>query len=194
LEQRLCGGVKIATGEFYVQDVVRNSAFEALRDLPQRGIGWKVKWQYNASGAIDTDTWFWLSFLPLPKGVGLFGQAGRAEIAAGERIIQNPGIKSLLGNTVDKSPSTLGHIFKPTSGHIVPPTEILKERMLLLYERVANNPSNLRLDALQAGLIDARAAEAGVQVFTQTYSPTKQIWVFVRNGRIYDAGMNLKPR
>jgi hypothetical protein len=58
-----------------------------------------------------------------------------------------------------------------------------------LFESVAKKKSaNYRPD--YPGLPTA-AANAGVQAFTQTFQNGKQVWVYMRNGNIIDAGVNL---
>ena len=91
---------------------------------------------------------------------------------------------------VDRSSSNLGHIFKNSLGHADPQSAASQSRYIQLFESVSNNSANLRVDAVSAGLIPQQAAKAGVQVYTQSFQ-NGQVWVFVRNGRIYDAGVNI---
>jgi len=57
---------------------------------------------------------------------------------------------------------------------------------------LAANPAILRADAVQAGLITQDTVNAGVKAYTVTTNTGDQIWVFVRNGIIMDAGVNQK--
>lgn len=109
-------------------------------------------------------------------------------------LIKGPasGIANEAGqalNTVDRSASVLGHIFTDELGHVNPGTLTSQSRYLNLFENVANNTDNLRANAVSAGLIPQVAADAGVQVYTQTFK-NGQVWVFVKDGRIHDAGVN----
>lgn len=86
-------------------------------------------------------------------------------------------------------PSRAGHIFREAPGHVNPASAGSQARFARLFESVASNPANLRADAVQAGLINQQAAEAGVQAFTWT-GRSGQVWVTVRNGLILNAGVN----
>jgi hypothetical protein len=83
----------------------------------------------------------------------------------------------------------LGHIFRNAPGHVNPSRVASQNRYIKLFESVANNPANLN-----QGILDAKAIQNGVQGFTQTFQNGKQIWVHTRNGKIFDAGVNLIPR
>lgn len=93
-----------------------------------------------------------------------------------------------LTNTVTRSESVLGHIFRNAPGHVNPSTVASQNRYIKLFESVANNPSNLNQNILAPNAI-----KNGVQGFTQTFK-NGQIWVHTRNGKIFDAGVNLIPR
>lgn len=56
-----------------------------------------------------------------------------------------------------------------------------------MFESVAANPANLKPNFP----LNPAAANAGVQAYTQTFRNGKQVWVYVRNGKIVDAGVNL---
>jgi len=91
--------------------------------------------------------------------------------------------------TVDKTAPRLGHIFRDAPGHVNPSTAASQARYLELFQKVASNPANLRVDAATVGLIPQQAAKAGVRVYTQTFSQG-QVWVFIRNGQIINGGVN----
>jgi hypothetical protein len=57
---------------------------------------------------------------------------------------------------------------------------------------LAANPAILRADAVQAGLITQDTVNPGVKAYTVTTNTGDQIWVFVRNSIITDAGVNQK--
>jgi hypothetical protein len=91
-------------------------------------------------------------------------------------------------NTVTRSESVLGHIFRNAPGHVNPSTVASQNRYIKLFESVANNPANLN-----QSILAPNAIKNGVQGFTQTFQ-NGQIWVHTRNGKIFDAGVNLIPR
>ena len=80
-------------------------------------------------------------------------------------------------------PVKFGHIFKATLGHVKPSTLSSQMRFLRLFQKVASNPDNL-VQSLKM------AADAGVQTFRQTFRSGRQVWVQVRNGRIFEGGVN----
>jgi RHS repeat-associated protein len=84
----------------------------------------------------------------------------------------------------------LAHIFRDSPGHVNPLTAATRNRFLRLFEAVAENPANLRVDAVQVRLITQHAADAGVRGFTQTTRSGQQVWVTVRDGQIINAGVN----
>lgn len=89
---------------------------------------------------------------------------------------------------VTRSESVLGHIFRNAPGHVNPSTVASQNRYIKLFESVANNPANLN-----QSILAPNAIKNGVQGFTQTFK-NGQIWVHTRNGKIFDAGVNLIPR
>ena len=97
-------------------------------------------------------------------------------------------------NIVDRSPSVWKHIFRNSTGHVNPSTATSQNRYAFLFEKVANNPINLRTDAVQVGLVDIRAFNTGTSVFTQTFKNGSQVWVWVRNSKIVNAGINPNPK
>ncbi|MBS1919591.1 MAG: hypothetical protein JST17_05015 [Bacteroidetes bacterium] len=113
-------------------------------------------------------------------------------------LVKGPtsGIASEAGqalNTVDRSASVLGHIFRDEVGHVNPGTLTSQNRFINLFENVANNANNLRADAVSAGLMPQAAADAGVQVYTQTFK-NGQVWVFIKDGKVTNAGINLTAK
>lgn len=78
------------------------------------------------------------------------------------------------------------HIFREADGHVNAIDPADQERFANLFERVASSSKNLRSDfPLPAGAI-----RAGIQAFTQRLPSGEQVWVYVRNGIIQDAGIN----
>lgn len=65
-----------------------------------------------------------------------------------------------------------------------------QERFIKLFQQVAGNPANFRpgYPALKPSAINA-----GVQAFTQNFR-NGQVWVYVRNNEIVDAGVNIIGR
>ena len=90
-----------------------------------------------------------------------------------------------VSNTVTKSESVLGHIFRDAAGHVNPSTVASQNRYISLFENVANNPANLN-----QSILSPRAIENGVQGFTQSFK-NGQIWVQTKNGKIFNAGVNI---
>ena len=86
--------------------------------------------------------------------------------------------------------SRANHIFRNAPGHVNPTTPASRQRFVRLFETVGSNPNNRRPDAVQAGMITQQAANAGVEAYTRLMQNGEQIWVFVRNSIIINAGMN----
>ena len=82
--------------------------------------------------------------------------------------------------------ATLGHIFRNAVGHVNPATVASKVRYLRLFEEVASDPANLR----SAYNLPGPALGAGVKVYTKIFRGGKQVWVYVRNSKIINAGVN----
>jgi RHS repeat-associated protein len=83
--------------------------------------------------------------------------------------------------------ATAGHIFRNAIGHVNPVTLASKTRYLNLFGRVASDPANLRTGFNLSG----PALGAGISVYTKVFRNGKQVWVYVRNDRIVNAGVNL---
>lgn len=67
-------------------------------------------------------------------------------------------------------------------------------RYMDLFEKVANDPNNYISNPVVREFIPVQAANAGVQVYAQTFR-LGQVWVFIRpSGAIFDAGVNKVPR
>ena len=79
-----------------------------------------------------------------------------------------------------------GHIFRDAPGHVYPTTAASRERYAHLFEQVASNPANQLPDAP----LPQPAAVPGVQVHVQTQRNGKQVWVYLRDRRIINAGVN----
>ncbi len=95
-------------------------------------------------------------------------------------------IKALNIPLWNPNPGKVGHIFQKVSGHVAPRSNASRNRFIKLFQNVASNPANLRDDyRLPSG-----AKNAGIKVYTQNFNHG-QIWVYVRNGVIQDAGKNL---
>ena len=87
---------------------------------------------------------------------------------------------------VDFDWARAGHIFRDAPGHVYPITAASRERYTRLFEQVASNPTNRLPDAP----LPRTAAAAGVQVYTRPQRNGKQVWVYIRDGRILNAGVN----
>jgi RHS repeat-associated protein len=90
---------------------------------------------------------------------------------------------------VPRTASVLGHIFKNAAGHVNPATLTSKARYIKLFEHVANNgtPNPNVLSPFQK-------SAGGFEGFSMTFRNSSQVWVQVKDGRIFDAGVNLIPR
>jgi len=93
------------------------------------------------------------------------------------------------GVPVRFDPARAGHIFREAAGYMTPASPGSQARFARLFENVASNPTNLRADAVQAGIITQDAANAGVRAFTWIANGG-QVWVTVRDGVIQNAGVN----
>ena len=115
-------------------------------------------------------------------GVALAGAAALVGGGAAATAVGTGG----AGTAVSFDWSRAGHIFQATGGHVNPSTVASQERFARVFETVASNPANLRSNFP----IPKDAAQAGVRAFTQVFQSGQQVWVYVRNGRIVDAGIN----
>jgi hypothetical protein len=95
-------------------------------------------------------------------------------------------VDSTARGTVQFDWARAGHIFREAPGHVYPTTAASRERYARLFERVASNPANRRRNAP----LPRAAAAAGVQVYVQTQRNGKHIWVYIRDRRIINAGVN----
>ncbi|MCX4379919.1 MAG: hypothetical protein OSJ61_27835, partial [Lachnospiraceae bacterium] len=111
----------------------------------------------------------------------LFGDAGEdfrnsfAKIDR-DRLLGSEG-KPVINRLPDNE-SIIGHIFRDAEGHILDTPE---NRVLL--EDVANNAENFRG-------ID----QYGNEWYTKVLEDGKEVWVELRNGSIFEGGINESPR
>lgn len=113
------------------------------------------------------------------KGYGPVDKGRICELMADE-------CDSTARDTVQVDWARAGHIFREAPGHVYPTTAASRERYARLFEHVASNPANRRLNAP----LPRAAAAAGVHVYGQTQRNGKQIWVYIRDRRILNAGVN----
>lgn len=146
------------------------------------GYGWRIGGNFrdvygglrDVSGGLQTDMNAQMAIGGLLNGLrGLIG-AGLS------------GLRSLLAReSVSFDWSRAGHIFRDAAGHVNPASATSQARYAEIFERVASNPANLRTGyPLPPG-----AAAAGIRVYTQIFR-NGQVWVWVRNGVIQNAGIN----
>jgi RHS repeat-associated protein len=108
-----------------------------------------------------------------------------AQCAAGGGCAQSALAMVPFGRIVRLPPGTAQHIFRGAAGHVNPSSAASKARFMRLFEAVAASPGNRRPNfPLPPG-----ATQAGVEVYTQTFR-NGEVWVFVRNGQIINAGVN----
>jgi hypothetical protein len=94
------------------------------------------------------------------------------------------GGRSFAPTTFDWSRA--GHVFRDALGHVNPTSVATRERYASLFEAVAADSNNLRVDIK----LPAQAVQSGVQLFTRQFR-NGQVWVYVRDGKIINAGVNL---
>jgi RHS repeat-associated protein len=141
---------------------------------------------YSNTYAID------LSAKAIPLGLGETNPIIRnynnfADSTFGSALMAITPLPIKGGVIATYSKSLLGHIFRNALGHVNPATIASQARYMTLFESVAANSANLRTNFP----LPTAAANAGVQAFTQTFRNGKQAWVYVRGGKIIDAGINL---
>lgn len=95
-----------------------------------------------------------------------------------------------LGNTVPSGKDVTGHIFRRAPGHVNPTSVYTQNRFIQLFEEVANNVENYNPNVLS----NYQRTTGGFQGYSQTYRNGYQIWVQTRNGKIFDAGVNIIPK
>lgn len=93
-------------------------------------------------------------------------------------------------NTVTRSESVLGHIFRKAPGHVNPSTVTSQGRYINLFEKVANNPANLNPNVLT----NFQRTSGGFHGYSQTFRNGKQVWSQTLNGKIINAGVNTIPK
>ncbi|HKX27167.1 MAG TPA: hypothetical protein VJ302_05695, partial [Blastocatellia bacterium] len=101
--------------------------------------------------------------------------------------VATAALGSLVGSLGRYSKPLLGHIFRDAVGHVNPSTLGARAGYMKLFEAVATKPTNYRSNFP----LPAAAAKAGVEAYTQVFRNGKQVWVYTRNGKIIDAGVNL---
>jgi len=124
---------------------------------------------------------------------GLAWEAYAARAAAVAPIAASPEVEKEISDTGTATTrlsfdwSRAQHIFdRAKGGHISPSTEGGREQAAQIFENIANDPKNYRPDFP----IPRDASDAGVQVYAKVLQTGQQIWTYVRNGRIIDAGVN----
>ncbi len=126
----------------------------------------------------------------VPPDKNVVHEKERQETASGDRgKKKDDGDKVEVVNTAPRANDVLGHIFRNASGHVNPETVASQDRYLGIFEKVAGNSKNLN-----PSILNPQAAKNGVQAFTQIFRNGQQVWVHTRNGRIFDAGINLIPK
>ena len=123
--------------------------------------------------------------LGLAAGAGLAASVG-ASAAAGDAESTAEGAGADASSQVQFDWNRAAHIFRNATGHVNPATNAEKEAYAKLFERVASNLENARPDFP----LDPNAVRAGVKAFTEALDTGEQVWVYVRNGLIEDAGVN----
>jgi hypothetical protein len=105
------------------------------------------------------------------------------------------GIASIFGaaeegaNIGTKTQSVLGHIFSEDARHLNVTSIASQNRYIKLFEKIANNSANLN-----SKILTADAIANGVKGYTMTFRNGSQIWVMAKDGKIFNAGINLMPK
>ena len=94
-----------------------------------------------------------------------------------EEVVEG-GSDVIKTNRIPDNDSTIGHIFRDAEGHIPDTPE---NRALL--ENVANNVDNFR-----------GKDKYGNEWYTMDLEDGSQVWVEVRNGNIFEGGINKAPK
>jgi len=92
-------------------------------------------------------------------------------------------------NLVTQTDNVLGHIFRDAAGHLNITSIASQKIYIKLFEKIANNTVNLN-----ANILSAEAMANGVKGYTKTFRNGSQIWVMVKDGKIFNAGINLIPK
>jgi hypothetical protein len=93
-------------------------------------------------------------------------------------------------NTVTKSESVLGHIFRDATGHVNPSTLTSQDRYIRLFENVANNSANINPNILT----NFQKTGSLFQGYSQTFRNGSQVWVQTFKDKIINAGVNIIPK
>ena len=104
-------------------------------------------------------------------------EAAEMVVKHGDEVIED-GTDVIKTNRIPYNDSTIGHIFSGAEGHI---PDTLENRALL--ENVANNVDNFR---------DKDKYEN--EWYTMDLEEGSQVWVEVRNGNIFEGGINKAPK
>ena len=83
------------------------------------------------------------------------------------------------------NPSRARHIFRDARGHVKPSTQADEAHCIAMWQLIASVSGNRNDAALPPG-----TGNAGVQGYTQVAADGRQLWVFVLNGEIVNAGVN----
>ncbi len=97
---------------------------------------------------------------------------------------QQSNLRVLQKPEIPRTKDVFGHIFRNSEGHINPNTLTTQNRYMKLFQDVASNPNNLNQNVLPQ-----MAIKSGVRAYVQQFNSGK-IWVFIRNGKIINAGIN----
>ncbi len=175
----------------------------ALDGLGAAGAGSISKWGYNVAsqfGWVENVTLNGTSQI-VSSGINTFSAlapevsvtatkvpiASLLETAAGQagKIAAKEGT-----NTVTRSESVLGHIFRDATGHVNPATLTSQNRYISLFENVANNPVNLNPNVLT----NFQLSTKGFQGYSQIFRNGSQVWTQTFKGKIINAGVNIIPK
>jgi hypothetical protein len=135
------------------------------------------------NAAMDVQLTIALTIIPMPA-VG-----GVRSLGLGGRWIGNAATKEGI-NTLVRTKSALGHIFRGRVGHVNPLTVTSRNRYIRLFESVGNNSANLNYNVLSI----FQRNSVGFQGYSKTFRNGKQVWVQTFNNKIINAGENIVPK
>ena len=148
--------------------------------------------------AVEAAAWEYGFHKVFQAGSFIFvSMSGRAAAVDAARVLAEGGsaegfnlARVGVTNTVTKSESILGHIFRDARGHVNPSTVASQNRYISLFEEVANNPANLNSSVLNS----FQRTAGGFKGYSKIYRNGQQVWTQTLYGKIINAGVNIIPK
>lgn len=148
--------------------------------------------------AVEAAAWEYGTHKVIQAGGFIFvSMSSRAAAVEAARVLAEGGstegfnlARAGVTNTVTKSESSLGHIFRDATGHVNPSTVASQNRYISLFEEVANNPANLNSNVLNS----YQRTAGGFKGYSKIYRNGQQVWTQTIDGTIFNAGVNIIPK